>query len=95
MEQQQRVAVVRALVNNPKLILADEPTENLDSTHGADVMGLLAKLHIEGATIVMVTHSMHDARYASRVVQMKDGKIFKMNAYLDSFEQVALENLSL
>lgn len=96
--QQQRVAVARALVNNPKLILADEPTGNLDSTHGADVMGLLAKLHIEGATIVMVTHSMHDARYASRVVQMKDGKIFndeKVNAYLDSFEQAALENLSL
>ncbi|MGQ3586349.1 ABC transporter ATP-binding protein [Ornithobacterium rhinotracheale] len=96
--QQQRVAVARALVNNPNLILADEPTGNLDSTHGADVMGLLAKLHIEGATIVMVTHSMHDARYASRVVQMKDGKIFndeKVNAYLDSFEQAALENLSL
>lgn len=96
--QQQRVAVARALVNNPKLILADEPTGNLDSTHGTDVMGLLAKLHIEGATIVMVTHSMHDARYASRVVQMKDGKIFndeKVNAYLDSFEQAALENLSL
>ncbi len=74
--QQQRVAVARALVTKPKLILADEPTGNLDSTNGNEVMNLLAELHREGSTIVMVTHSSYDAGFASRIVNMKDGQIF-------------------
>lgn len=73
--QQQRVAVARALVTNPKLILADEPTGNLDSKSGNDVMELLAELHATGATIVMVTHSPYDAQFSSRVVTLKDGEI--------------------
>ncbi len=71
--QQQRVAVARAVVNNPKLILADEPTGNLDSTNGNDVMQLLTELNEQGTTIVMVTHSEHDARYSHRVIRMLDG----------------------
>lgn len=74
--QQQRAAVARALVTRPKLILADEPTGNLDSSNGNEVMNLLAELHREGSTIVMVTHSSYDAGYASRIVNMKDGEIF-------------------
>ncbi|WP_261511650.1 ABC transporter ATP-binding protein [Chryseobacterium paludis] len=74
--QQQRAAVARALVTKPKLILADEPTGNLDSSNGNEVMNLLAELHREGSTIVMVTHSSYDAGYASRIINMKDGEIF-------------------
>ena len=74
--QQQRAAVARALVTRPKLILADEPTGNLDSTNGNEVMNLLAELHREGSTIAMVTHSSYDAGYASKIVTMKDGEIF-------------------
>lgn len=74
--QQQRVAVARALVTKPKLILADEPTGNLDSNNGNEVMNLLAELHREGSTIVMVTHSAYDAGFASRIINMKDGEIF-------------------
>lgn len=74
--QQQRVAVARALVTKPKLILADEPTGNLDSSNGNEVMNLLAELHREGSTIAMVTHSSYDAGYASKIVTMKDGEIF-------------------
>ncbi|MFI3265474.1 MAG: ABC transporter ATP-binding protein [Rikenellaceae bacterium] len=73
--QQQRVAIARALVSNPKLILADEPTGNLDSKNGTEVMHLLMDLHREGSTIIMVTHSMHDATYASRTINLFDGKI--------------------
>ncbi|WP_298518560.1 ABC transporter ATP-binding protein [uncultured Kordia sp.] len=73
--QQQRVAVARALVANPKLILADEPTGNLDSKNGNEVMELLAELHASGATIIMVTHSSYDAQFSSRIVMMKDGEI--------------------
>lgn len=73
--QQQRVAVARAIVNAPKLILADEPTGNLDSEHGAEVMGLLSALNAEGTTIVMVTHSPEDAAVGSRIIRMLDGRI--------------------
>ena len=72
--QQQRVAVARAVVNTPKLILADEPTGNLDSRNGEDVMNMLTDLNAAGTTIIMVTHSEHDARYAQRIVRMLDGK---------------------
>ena len=71
--QQQRVAVARAVVNNPKLILADEPTGNLDSSNGNEVMQLLTDLNEQGTTIVMVTHSEHDARYSHRIIRMLDG----------------------
>jgi putative ABC transport system ATP-binding protein len=73
--QQQRVAVARAVVANPALILADEPTGNLDSQHGAEVMDLLQKLNREGTTIVMVTHSVHDASQAKRVINLLDGHV--------------------
>lgn len=77
--QQQRVAVARAVVNKPKLILADEPTGNLDSRNGNDVMQLLTDLNEQGTTIVMVTHSEHDARYTHRVINMLDGQIVTQN----------------
>lgn len=73
--QQQRVAISRAVVTNPKLILADEPTGNLDSKNGIEVMNLLTELNQEGATIVMVTHSDRDSHYAHRVVNLFDGQI--------------------
>ena len=73
--QQQRVAIARAVIANPKLILADEPTGNLDSKNGKDVMDLLSELNREGTTIVMVTHSQHDATFAHRVINLFDGKI--------------------
>jgi putative ABC transport system ATP-binding protein len=73
--QQQRVAVARALVGNPNMILADEPTGNLDTQHGEEVMKMLQTLNAEGSTIVMVTHSPAHADYASRVVNMLDGRI--------------------
>jgi len=73
--QQQRVAVARALVGRPALILADEPTGNLDSAHGTDVMQMLLGLNEEGTTILMVTHSLEHADYARRIVNMLDGRI--------------------
>ncbi|MDL2282779.1 ABC transporter ATP-binding protein [Parabacteroides sp. OttesenSCG-928-G06] len=73
--QQQRVAIARAVVANPKLILADEPTGNLDSKNGQEVMNLLSELNKEGTTIVMVTHSQHDAGYAGRVINLFDGQV--------------------
>ena len=73
--QQQRVAIARAVVTNPKLILADEPTGNLDSKNGKEVMDLLTELNKEGTTIVMVTHSQHDAGYADRVINLSDGQV--------------------
>ena len=73
--QQQRTAIARAIVTRPKLILADEPTGNLDSKNGKEVMGLLGELHKEGTTIVMVTHSKHDAGYADRIVHLFDGRV--------------------
>ncbi len=73
--QQQRVAIARAIISNPKLILADEPTGNLDSKNGREVMEILSELHKEGTTIVMVTHSRHDATYAERIISLFDGQI--------------------
>ena len=73
--QQQRVALCRAVVTNPKLILADEPTGNLDSKNGLEVMKLLAELNKEGTTIVIVTHSKRDAGFAHRIINLFDGKI--------------------
>lgn len=77
--QQQRVAVARAVVNNPKIILADEPTGNLDSSNGNEVMQLLTDLNEQGTTIIMVTHSQHDARYSHRVIRMLDGQVVTEN----------------
>jgi len=77
--QQQRVAVARAVVAKPKLILADEPTGNLDTTNGEEVLELLNQLNQEGTTIVMVTHDRDHAEHASRVVHMLDGRILAEN----------------
>ena len=71
--QQQRVAFARAVVNKPKLILADEPTGNLDSNNGNEVMQLLTELNEQGTTVIMVTHSEHDAKYSHRIIRMLDG----------------------
>ena len=73
--QQQRVAIARAVVGKPSIILADEPTGNLDSKNGLEVMQLLSELNEEGTTIVMVTHSKHDATYASRIINLFDGQV--------------------
>lgn len=73
--QCQRVAIARAIIGNPEIILADEPTGNLDSKNGAEVMQLLTELNKEGTTIVMVTHSKHDASFAHRVINLFDGSI--------------------
>lgn len=80
--QQQRVAVARAVVNKPHLILADEPTGNLDSTNGNEVMELLTELNEQGTTIIMVTHSEHDARYSHRIIRMLDGQTVMENIML-------------
>ena len=77
--QQQRVAVGRAIVAAPKLILADEPTGNLDSAHGSEVMKLLTQLNEEGTTIIMVTHSSHDAEFSHRIIHLFDGHIVSEN----------------
>jgi putative ABC transport system ATP-binding protein len=77
--QQQRAAVARAVVNTPKLILADEPTGNLDSSNGNEVMELLTDLHEKGTTIVMVTHSEHDAKYSNRILRILDGHLVLEN----------------
>ncbi|MDE6264681.1 MAG: ABC transporter ATP-binding protein [Paramuribaculum sp.] len=73
--QQQRVAIARAVVTNPKILLADEPTGNLDSTNGKEVMELLNELNRGGTTIVMVTHSSHDASFADRTINLFDGSV--------------------
>ena len=80
--QQQRVAVARAVVNDPKLILADEPTGNLDSSNGNEVMDLLTELNQQGATIIMVTHSEHDAKFSHRIIRMLDGQKVTENSLI-------------
>lgn len=75
--QQQRVAIARALVTSPKLILADEPTGNLDSKNGKEVMEILTQMNDLGTTIIMVTHSQHDASYSSRTIRLLDGQIVR------------------
>ena len=77
--QQQRVAVARAVVANPKLILADEPTGNLDSAHGEEVMNMLEELNQNGTTLIIVTHSQRDAEYAQRIIRLFDGQIINEN----------------
>ncbi|HPT04479.1 MAG TPA: ABC transporter ATP-binding protein [Bacteroidales bacterium] len=77
--QQQRVAVARAVVSKPHLILADEPTGNLDSANGEEVMNLLESLNKKGTTIIMVTHSQRDAEYAGRIIRLFDGQIINEN----------------
>ncbi len=77
--QQQRVAIARAVIAEPKVILADEPTGNLDSANGLEVMNLLSQLNQEGATIIMVTHSPHDAGFAHRIINLFDGKVVTEN----------------
>jgi len=76
--QQQRVAVARALVTTPDLILADEPTGNLDTANGNEVMELLCELNEQGTTIIMVTHSSHDASYSNRRINLLDGQILSL-----------------
>ncbi|NIS79589.1 MAG: ATP-binding cassette domain-containing protein [Anaerolineales bacterium] len=78
--ERQRVAIARALVTDPALILADEPTGNLDSVTGEEILGLLASLHREGRTILMVTHSEHASSYAERVISLRDGQIIGQEA---------------
>ena len=77
--QQQRVAISRAIVANPSMILADEPTGNLDSANGEDVMNLLCELNKKGTTIIMVTHSQRDAEYGRRIIQLLDGHLLTEN----------------
>jgi len=75
--QRQRVAVARALVNNPSIILADEPTGNLDTATGIDIMNLFDRLHKQGNTVILITHEHDVARYADRIIHIRDGKIEK------------------
>ncbi|HBX36742.1 MAG TPA: phosphonate ABC transporter ATP-binding protein [Pseudohongiella sp.] len=82
--QQQRVAIARAIVTSPKVLLADEPTGNLDTRNGDDVMALLKELNHDGATVIMVTHSEHYAAYGSRVIRLLDGQVVDANAKADA-----------
>jgi len=86
--QQQRVAIARAVVSNPGLILADEPTGNLDSKNGQEVMELLTELNREGTTIIMVTHSIKDAGYSHRIINLFDGKVVTEEVLVEEHAQI-------
>jgi putative ABC transport system ATP-binding protein len=88
--QQQRVAVCRAVIAQPHLILADEPTGNLDSAHGEEVMNLLSDLNQKGTTIIMVTHSQRDAGYSNRIIRLFDGQIINENIKAVNTAQVVI-----
>ncbi len=88
--QQQRVAVARALVNHPVMIIADEPTGNLDSHSGADIMNLMHEIHQQGATIVIVTHDPKIAAHTERIIELRDGQIDKITNNGHSAESHAL-----
>lgn len=90
--QQQRVAIARAVVANPNLILADEPTGNLDSVNGNEVMNLLSQLNNEGTTIVMVTHSSSDAERTSRIIQLFDGQIVSENQKTTRSKKIQIQS---
>jgi putative ABC transport system ATP-binding protein len=87
--QQQRVAVARAIVSNPKIILADEPTGNLDSTHGDEVMKMLTELNEAGTTVVMVTHSSSYAEYGSKIIHLFDGRVVAEN-YQEAIRTISI-----
>ncbi len=89
--QQQRVAIARAVVAGPKLILADEPTGNLDSTHGEEVMNLLTSLNEAGTTIIMVTHSPADAEYSHRIIHLFDGHVVTENVIGHKYDHTEVE----
>jgi len=89
---QQKVAIARAVVNSPKLILADEPTGNLDSINGAQVMELLATLNKSGATILLATHSIKDAEYSRRLIKMLDGRIVAQSFGKENYSEYAGKN---
>jgi putative ABC transport system ATP-binding protein len=91
--QQQRVAIARALVNDPALVLADEPTGNLDSKSGDEIIALLRDVHGQGATIVMVTHSVHDATNAERIIALRDGRV--ISDHVDPRAVGELESVTL
>ena len=90
--QQQRVAIARAVVTDCKLLLADEPTGNLDSVNGIEVMELLSELNAQGTTIIIVTHSQRDAMYAHRVIQLLDGQIVAENVNRPLGKNVSAKN---
>jgi putative ABC transport system ATP-binding protein len=73
--QRQRVAIARALVNNPSILLADEPTGNLDTKTSLEIMGLFAQLHVQGQTIILVTHEEDIAQYAHKIIRLRDGRV--------------------
>lgn len=91
--EQQRVAIVRALINNPKIIFADEPTGNLDSRSGKEIMEILQDLNEEGNTIILVTHELYTSRHAKRIIKLKDGQIVSDEELKDGIRKIArLEN---
>jgi putative ABC transport system ATP-binding protein len=89
--QQQRVAIARALVNDPQLILADEPTGNLDTASGAAIIKVLADLHAQGRTVLMVTHDPRLTVFSSQIIRFLDGRVVTAQEYEDSMAQAAAE----
>lgn len=93
--QQQRAAIARAVISQPKLILADEPTGNLDTSHGNAIMQLLQQLNEDGATIIMVTHSLYTSRYANRVINLLDGKIVNPASIADPVPDSMIDKIAV